>query len=150
MRQCANSVLIATKNSLSCRALGRRIWIASLLMLPLVGFLLQPEDARVRGTLAAIERELVVDGLVQRYDTEAGKDGLPPGEGTFLACSFWLADNLVLQDRVAEAGELFERLLALRNDVGLLAEECSRTPVFVGRSATFHRRFPTWHWWGQR
>lgn len=109
------------KNSF-VQSFGEKDLDASLLMLPLVGFL-PPEDARVRGTLAAIERELVVDGLVRRYRTESGKDGLPPGEGTFLACSFWLADNLVLQNRDTEARELFERLLALRNDVGLLAEE---------------------------
>lgn len=95
---------------------------ASLLLIPLVGFL-PPEDPRVRGTIAAIERELIVDGFVQRYDTADGKDGLPPGEGAFLACSFWLAKNYVLQGRRAEARALFDRLLALRNDVGLLAEE---------------------------
>jgi GH15 family glucan-1,4-alpha-glucosidase len=94
---------------------------ASLLLIPLVGFL-PPDDARVRGTLAAIERELLVDGLVLRYRTESGVDGLPPGEGAFLACSFWLADNYVLQKRYAEACALFERLLSLRNEVGLLAE----------------------------
>jgi GH15 family glucan-1,4-alpha-glucosidase len=78
----------------------------------------------VRGTLAAIERRLVHDGgLVMRYDTEDGVDGLPPGEGAFLACSFWLADNYVLQRRFDDARVLFERLLALRNDLGLLAEE---------------------------
>ncbi len=95
---------------------------ASLLLVPLVGFL-PPEDARVRGTLAAIERDLLVDGFVRRYDTTGGEDGLPPGEGAFLACSFWLADNFALQGRRAEAAALFARLLGLRNDVGLLAEE---------------------------
>ena len=95
---------------------------ASLLMMPLVGFL-PAKDPRVKGTVAAIERELIVDGLVQRYLTEHKVDGLPPGEGTFLACSFWLADNYVLLGRHDEARALFERLLALRNDVGLLAEE---------------------------
>jgi len=95
---------------------------ASLLLLPMVGFL-PPADPRVRGTLAAIERRLLRDGLVLRYDTGGGADGLPAGEGAFLACSFWLVDNYVLQGRHAEARELFERLLALRNDVGLLAEE---------------------------
>ncbi len=95
---------------------------ASLLLLPLVGFL-PPEDPRVRGTVEAIERELVVDGFVMRYDTGHHVDGLPPGEGAFLACSFWLADNLVLLGRHDDARRLFERLLALRNDVGLLAEE---------------------------
>jgi GH15 family glucan-1,4-alpha-glucosidase len=95
---------------------------ASLLLLPLVGFL-PPEDPRVRGTVEAIERRLVVDGLVLRYDTAATDDGLTPGEGAFLACSFWLADNLVMIGRHDDARRLFERLLALRNDVGLLAEE---------------------------
>jgi len=95
---------------------------ASLLLMPIVGFL-PPDDPRVRGTVAAIERELMVDGLVLRYRTKAGVDGLPPGEGVFLPCSFWLADNYTLQNRDAEARALFERLLSLRNDVGLLAEE---------------------------
>jgi len=95
---------------------------ASLLMLPLVGFL-PPDDPRVRGTVEAIERGLVSDGLVLRYDSRATDDGLPPGEGTFLACSFWLADNLTLLGRHDDARRLFEHLLSLRNDVGLLAEE---------------------------
>jgi GH15 family glucan-1,4-alpha-glucosidase len=71
----------------------------------------------------AIQRELTVDGLVRRYSTEESEDGLPPGEGVFLACSFWLADNLVLQGRRREALALFERLLGLANDVGLLGEQ---------------------------
>jgi GH15 family glucan-1,4-alpha-glucosidase len=95
---------------------------ASLLMIPLVGFL-PADDFRVVGTVAAIERTLLRDGFVLRYDTGTGNDGLPPGEGAFLACSFWLADNYVLQGRLDEARALFEKLLALRNDVGLLAEE---------------------------
>ncbi|HET8531425.1 MAG TPA: glycoside hydrolase family 15 protein [Methylomirabilota bacterium] len=95
---------------------------ASLLMIPLVGFL-PAEDPRVRGTVAAIEHELMVDGLVMRYPTESGVDGLPAGEGVFLACSFWMVDNLVLQGRPDEARRLFDRLLGLRNDVGLLAEQ---------------------------
>jgi GH15 family glucan-1,4-alpha-glucosidase len=95
---------------------------ASLLLIALVGFL-PPEDPRIRGTLAAIEGGLLRDGLVLRYDTGDSKDGLPPGEGAFLACSFWLADNYLLQDRVDEAQALFDRLLSYRNDVGLLAEE---------------------------
>ena len=95
---------------------------ASLLLLPLVGFL-PPADPRIIGTVKAIERRLVVDGFVMRYDTGEVLDGLPPGEGAFLACSFWLADNYILQGRIEEARELFERLLSLRNDVGLLAEE---------------------------
>jgi GH15 family glucan-1,4-alpha-glucosidase len=95
---------------------------ASLLLIPQVGFL-PPDDPRVRGTIAAVERDLVVDGLVMRYRTLPSLEGLPPGEGRFLACSFWLADALALCGRRAEATKLFERLLALRNDVGLLAEE---------------------------
>jgi GH15 family glucan-1,4-alpha-glucosidase len=95
---------------------------ASLLLIPLVGFL-PPDDPRVRGTVAAIERGLVRAGFVLRYETGSGVDGLPRGEGAFLACSFWLADNYVLQGRVDDARALFERLLALCNDVGLLSEE---------------------------
>ena len=95
---------------------------ASLLLMPVVGFL-PARDPRVQGTVRAIERELMVDGLVLRYPTETGVDGLPPGEGVFLPCSFWLADNYALAGRHEEARALFERLLALRNDVGLLAEE---------------------------
>jgi GH15 family glucan-1,4-alpha-glucosidase len=95
---------------------------AALLLIPLVGFL-PATDPRVLGTVAAIERELLHDGLVLRYDTRDDTDGLPPGEGAFLACSFWLVDNYVLQGRYDEARALFEWLLALRNDVGLLAEQ---------------------------
>ena len=97
---------------------------AALLMIPMVGFL-PANDERVVGTVAAIERELLVDGFVQRYtqDEASRTDGLPPGEGAFLACTFWLADNYSLMGRHEEAVEVFERLLALSNDVGLLAEE---------------------------
>jgi len=95
---------------------------ASLLLMPSTGFL-PASDPRVRGTIAAIERHLMREGFVMRYDTEQTDDGLPPGEGVFLACSFWLADAYVLLGRIDEARRLFERLLALRNDVGLLAEE---------------------------
>jgi GH15 family glucan-1,4-alpha-glucosidase len=95
---------------------------ASLLMMPLVGFL-PPSDPRIRGTVAAIERELVTDGFVARYATKQEVDGLPPGEGLFLPCTFWLADNLALIGRQDDARQLFERLLNLRNDVGLLSEE---------------------------
>jgi GH15 family glucan-1,4-alpha-glucosidase len=95
---------------------------ASLLMIPLVGFL-PPSDLRVAGTLAAIERELLHDGFVQRYHTHSGVDGLPPGEGTFLPCTFWLVDNYVLLGRQEEAEKVFQRLLGLCNDVGLIAEE---------------------------
>jgi GH15 family glucan-1,4-alpha-glucosidase len=101
---------------------GSREVDASLLLLPIVGFL-PPDDPRVRGTLRAIRRDLVVDGLVARYRNVPDVDALPPGEGAFLPCSFWLADNLSLAGRHAEAERLFKRLLALRNDVGLLAEE---------------------------
>ena len=94
----------------------------SALLIPLVGFL-PPEDPRVISTVDAIQRHLTVGGLVRRYVSEAGLDGLPPGEGVFLPCSFWLADVLFLLGRRGEARQLFERLLSLRNDVGLLSEE---------------------------
>jgi GH15 family glucan-1,4-alpha-glucosidase len=95
---------------------------ASLLLIPLVGFL-PPADRRVRGTVDAIERHLLDDGLVLRYSTETNVDELPPGEGVFLPCSFWFADCLILDGRCAEGEALFERLLSMCNDVGLLAEE---------------------------
>lgn len=95
---------------------------ASLLMLPLVGFL-PATDPRMRGTVAAIQQRLMRDGFVDRYPTHPDVDGLPPGEGAFLICTFWLADNLSLQGRYTQARAIFERLLALRNDVGLLSEE---------------------------
>jgi GH15 family glucan-1,4-alpha-glucosidase len=95
---------------------------ASLLLIPLVGFL-PAEDPRVQGTVKAIADNLMADGLVHRYHTSRTRDGLPPGEGAFLACSFWYVDNLALAGRHEEARELFQHLLSLRNDVGLLAEE---------------------------
>jgi GH15 family glucan-1,4-alpha-glucosidase len=95
---------------------------ASLLLIPQVGFL-PADDPRVLGTIAAIEKRLLVNGLVLRYSTATRVDALPAGEGTFLACSFWLADCYVLTGRRDEAEALFERLLALGNDVGLFAEE---------------------------
>jgi GH15 family glucan-1,4-alpha-glucosidase len=95
---------------------------ASLLLIPQVGFL-PADDPRVLGTIAAIERHLLVDGLVLRYSTASNIDALPAGEGAFLACSFWLADSYLLTGRRREAQALFERLLALGNDVGLFAEE---------------------------
>ena len=107
---------------------------AALLMIPLVGFL-PADDERVTGTVAAIENELLVDGFVQRYTQHAGTttDGLPAGEGAFLACTFWLADNYALLGRTDEAITLFERLLSLRNDLGLLSEEYDpRTGRLVG------------------
>jgi GH15 family glucan-1,4-alpha-glucosidase len=95
---------------------------ASLLMIPLVGFL-PACDPRMYGTVEAIQRELLRDGFVARYAPRADVDGLPPGEGAFLPCTFWLADNLTLQGRADEARQVFERLLGLCNDVGLLSEE---------------------------
>ena len=95
---------------------------ASLLLLAEVGFL-DAEDPRFRGTVEAVERELLRDGFVLRYDTGAAEDGLPPGEGAFLACSFWLVDAWLMLGRRDEAEALFERLLAIRSDLGLLAEE---------------------------
>jgi GH15 family glucan-1,4-alpha-glucosidase len=95
---------------------------ASLLLIPQVGFL-AADDPRVVGTIAAIEKHLMVDGLVMRYSTATNVDALPAGEGAFLPCSFWLADSYLLTGRRKEAEALFERLLALGNDVGLFAEE---------------------------
>jgi GH15 family glucan-1,4-alpha-glucosidase len=105
------------------QAYGSKRLDASLLLIPMVGFL-PPEDARVRGTLRAIEdRLLIKDDFVLRYESEHAGDGLPAGEGAFLACSFWLVDNYILQGRYGAARKLFARLLARCNDVGLLAEE---------------------------
>ncbi len=117
---CANGVDPA--RNCFVQSYGSTSLDASLLLIPLVGFL-PPEDPRIAATVAAIEATLMQDGLVLRYRTHEGVDGLPPGEGMFLACSFWFADNLVLLGRIDEAHALFERLLALRNDLGLLAEE---------------------------
>jgi GH15 family glucan-1,4-alpha-glucosidase len=100
---------------------GSRRLDASLLMMPMVGFL-PVSDPRVRGTIEAILRELTTDGFVARYVTDPEVDGLPPGEGAFLLCSFWLADALAMMGRHREARRQFERLLDVRNDVGLLAE----------------------------
>jgi GH15 family glucan-1,4-alpha-glucosidase len=104
------------------RAYGSKELDASLLLLPAVGFL-PPDDPRIVGTIEAIERDLMSDGLVLRYDTARADDGLPPGEGFFLACSFWMVDAYLMLGRRDDAVALFERLLALRNDVGLLSEE---------------------------
>ena len=95
---------------------------ASVLLIPRVGFL-PGDDPRVIGTIDAIRRELTEDGLVRRYATQDSDDGLPGGEGLFIACSFWLVDALHLAGRQRAAVELYERLLDLRNDVGLLSEE---------------------------
>ncbi|MBG0832944.1 glycoside hydrolase family 15 protein [Planomonospora sp. ID67723] len=106
------------------QAYGSQELDAALLLIPIVGFL-PPEDPRVIGTIEAVERELLVDGFVLRYPVARDNDvdGLPGGEGSFLACSFWLAEALAMIGRREDAVELFERLLALRNDVGLLSEE---------------------------
>jgi GH15 family glucan-1,4-alpha-glucosidase len=104
---------------------GSKLLDAALLMIPLVGFL-PAEDERVRGTVDAIQRELVEDGFVRRYEESedsAEVDGLPPGEGAFLPCTFWLVDNLALLGRLDEARDLYERLLAVRSPLGLLSEE---------------------------
>ncbi len=105
---------------------GNKALDASLLLIPLVGFL-PPDDPRARGTVEAIERELAYEGLVRRYHTHETRDGLPPGEGVFLACSFWLADALAMMGREHEARERFEHLLGLSNDVGLMSEEYDPT-----------------------
>ncbi len=117
---------------------GSKTLDASLLMIPLVGFL-PAKDPRVVSTVRAIEQELIYRGLVLRYPTETGVDGLPPGEGAFLPCTFWLADNLALAGRQQEARELFMRLLDLRNDVGLLSEEYD--PVLRRQLGNFPQAF---------
>jgi GH15 family glucan-1,4-alpha-glucosidase len=93
-----------------------------VLLIPQVGFL-PPEDPRVVGTVEAVQRELAHDGFLRRYDTDDTEDGLSGTEGAFLICSFWLADSLAMIGRSSEARRLYDRLVALRNDVGLLAEE---------------------------
>ena len=112
------------------QAYGSKRLDASLLLMPLVGFL-PATDPRVRNTVRAIEKRLLVQNeFVLRYERANPGDGLPPGEGAFLACSFWLADNYILQGRYLEARKLFDRLLSRCNDVGLLAEEYD---PFAGR-----------------
>ena len=104
------------------QAYGTKGLDASLLLLPTMGFL-PASDARIRGTIEAIEKHLMVDGFVLRYNSARFEDGLPPGEGAFLACSFWLADAYVLLGRVEDARRMFDNVLSIANDVGLLAEE---------------------------
>jgi GH15 family glucan-1,4-alpha-glucosidase len=111
---------------------------ASILQMPLVGFL-PADDARVMGTVKAIEGHLMKDGFVGRYTQDPAVDGLPHGEGTFLPCSFWLADNYELQGRHEEAVRMFERLLEIRNDVGLLSEEYD--PVAKRQLGNFPQAF---------
>lgn len=113
---------IDTEHGHFVQAYGSTHTDASLLQIALTGFL-PPDDPRVVATVARIESTLMRDGLLLRYDTAHGVDGLDPGEGTFLVCSFWLADVYVLQGRMADAQRLFERLAGLCNDVGLLAEQ---------------------------
>jgi GH15 family glucan-1,4-alpha-glucosidase len=117
---CAKGV--DRKRGCFVQAYGSSHLDASLLLLPLVGFL-PASDKRIKATVREIEKRLIHKGLVQRYETESAVDGLPPGEGAFLACSFWLADNYVLMGRRAEAVRMFGRLKRLANDVGLYAEE---------------------------
>jgi GH15 family glucan-1,4-alpha-glucosidase len=101
---------------------GSEVLDASVLLIPQFGFL-SAIDPRMRSTVAAIEKDLLRDGFVLRYDTRHGTDGLPGSEGAFLACTFWLADNYAFSGRIKEAESLFERLLSLRNHLGLLSEE---------------------------
>jgi len=117
---CANGV--DPKRGCFVQAYGSTLMDASLLLLPLVGFL-PARDKRIQRTVQEIEKRLVHKGLVMRYETESGVDGLPPGEGAFLACSFWLADNYTLMGRHKDALGLYNRLRRLANDVGLFAEE---------------------------
>jgi GH15 family glucan-1,4-alpha-glucosidase len=111
---------------------------ASLLMLPALGFL-PADDPRMIGTVGLIRSRLESDQLIRRYPTSPDIDGLPPGEGTFLLCTFWLADVLALQGKREEAAEIFERLLALRNDVGLLSEQYD--PVHRRQLGNFPQAF---------
>jgi len=113
------------------QAFGSKHMDASLLLLPLVGFL-PPDDPRIRGTVMAIEKHLLRDGLLLRYDTKRVTDGLPAGEGAFLACNFWLVEVYLAQGRMADARAHLERLLELRNDLGLLSEEYDAKHGLVG------------------
>ena len=117
---------------------GSKLADASVLLIPLVGFL-PPSDPRIRGTVEFVEKHLLVDGFVLRYDSAKTDDGLPDGEAAFLACSFWLADNYILLGRRADAVRLFERLLSLRNDVGLLAE--GYDPLLRRQAGNFPQAF---------
>jgi GH15 family glucan-1,4-alpha-glucosidase len=111
---------------------------ASILMIPLVGFL-RADDPRMKSTVAAIQERLSHEGFIRRYNSDADVDGLPSGEGAFLPCTFWLADNLALQGRRDEAREIYDRLLSVRNDVGLLAEEFD--PVAKRQLGNFPQAF---------
>jgi GH15 family glucan-1,4-alpha-glucosidase len=120
-RQICEKGFSSARNSF-VQAYGSEELDAALLLMPLVGFL-PGSDPRVQSTVEAIRRELMPDGLVLRYDTSKTEDGLPPGEGVFLACSFWMVSSLKAVGRVGEATKLFEHLLKLTNDLGLLSEE---------------------------
>ncbi len=133
---CANAW--STEKRAFAQAYGSDRLDAAVLMMPIVGFL-PATDERVQSTVAAIQRDLTTDGFVARYDTEGGSDGLPPGEGMFLPCSFWLVDNLALMGRQDEARALFERLIALGNDLGLFAEEYD--PVAKRQLGNFPQAF---------
>ncbi len=126
LRQCIHDDVCAhgidNERGIFVQSYGSKELDASLLLLPALGFL-PPEDKRIRATIEAIEHELTIDGLVQRYDPHKTDDGMPEGEGLFLACSFWLADALLMIGRGDDARRLFERLLTLRNELGLLSEE---------------------------
>jgi len=123
---------VDSKRGCFVQAYGLAQMDAALLLLPIVGFL-PPTDERIKATVAQIEKHLMVDGLLLRYETASGVDGLPPGEGLFLPCSFWLIDMYLLMGRQPEAVRLFERLLKCRNDVGLLSEEYDpRTGKMLG------------------
>jgi GH15 family glucan-1,4-alpha-glucosidase len=108
------------------QAYGSKELDASLLLVPAVGFL-PIDDYRVVGTIEAVMRDLMVDGFVARYNNSSGADGLPGGEGTFLPCTLWLVSCLARLGRVDEAREIFERVVAVANDVGLFAEEYDTT-----------------------
>jgi GH15 family glucan-1,4-alpha-glucosidase len=120
-RQVCTEAFDAERNTFT-QAYGSKALDASVLLIPQVGFL-PPSDPRVVGTIDAVHRELAVDGFIRRYVTEHVDDGLPDPEGAFLICSFWLADSLAMIGRVGEARNMYEKLVALRNDVGLLSEE---------------------------
>lgn len=120
-RQVCTEAFDAERNTFT-QAYGSKALDASVLLIPQVGFL-PPSDPRVVGTIDAVHRELAVDGFVRRYITDHVDDGLPDPEGAFLICSFWLADSLAMIGRVGEARNMYEKLVALRNDVGLLSEE---------------------------
>jgi GH15 family glucan-1,4-alpha-glucosidase len=113
---------VSAKRGCFVQSYGSEDLDASLLLIPLTGFL-PVQDERIVATIEAVQRELTVDGLVLRYRTHEALDGLPPGEGAFLACSFWLADALCMLGRRDEARALFERVAGLANDAGLLAEQ---------------------------